>query len=193
MAYKAELKNQYDTKIKAELKSELALDNVMAVPTLTKIIVNAGIGKEAQNSSTAVEEFVADIAQITGQKPVVTKSKKAIANFKLRENMDNGIMVTLRGDRMWDFFDKLVNVVLPRVRDFRGVSPRAFDGRGNYALGLKEQTVFPEIDTDKVVKIRPLQVVIVTSAANDEQGRLLLKKLGMPFRQESIKEKKSNK
>jgi len=187
MAKQAELRAQYEKSIKAELQKELGISNVMAVPTLTKIIVNAGIGREAQNSSTAVEEFAADIAPITGQKPVVTKSKKAIANFKLRENMDNGIMVTLRGDRMWDFFDKLVNVVLPRVRDFRGVSPKAFDGKGNYALGLTEQTVFPEIDTDKVIKTRPLQVVIVTTAEDNEQGKALLTKLGMPFRKENIR------
>jgi len=187
MAKQAELRAQYDKSIKAELQKELGISNVMAVPTLTKIIVNAGIGREAQNSSTAVEEFTADIALITGQKPVVTKSKKAIANFKLRENTDNGIMVTLRGDRMWDFFDKLVNVVLPRVRDFRGVSPKAFDGKGNYALGLTEQTVFPEIDTDKVIKTRPLQVVIVTTAEDNEQGKALLTKLGMPFRKENIR------
>jgi len=180
----ARLKQKYENEIRSQLMKELNIENVMAAPTLTKIVVNVGIGKEALTNAGAVQEMAADIALITGQKPVITKSAKAISNFKLRENMDNGIKVTLRKDRMWDFYDKLVNVVLPRVKDFRGVPRKAFDTRGNYALGIREHTVFPEIDTSKMVKIRPMQIIICTSGANNEQGELLLEKLGMPFKKE---------
>lgn len=183
--HKPRLKTKYLTEIQKKLKGELGINNVHAVPSLTKIVVNAGIGREVakEKNTKVVDEFGSDIAIITGQKPVVTKSKKAVSNFKLRENMDNGLMVTLRGDAMWDFLDRLVSVVLPRVKDFRGVSRRAFDGRGNYALGIKEHTVFPEIDTSKMTKIRPLQVIICTTAKNNEQGLALLKELGMPFKE----------
>ncbi len=179
-----ELKQKYESQVRSQLMQELGIKNTMAAPTLTKIVINVGIGKEALTNPTAVQEMAADIAIITGQKPVITKSSKAISNFKLRENMDNGIKVTLRKDRMWDFYDKLVNVVLPRVKDFRGVPRNAFDKRGNYALGIREHTVFPEIDTSKMVKIRPLQIIICTSAKDDESGALLLEKLGMPFKKD---------
>ncbi len=177
----ARLRQKYETEIRPTIMKELDEKNVMAAPKLTKVVVNVGMGKESLNNSNAIAEMVGEIATITGQKPVITKSKTAISNFKLRENMDNGIKVTLRGDRMWDFYDKLVNVVLPRVKDFRGVSRKAFDGRGNYALGIKEHTVFPEIDTGKLVKIRSLQVIICTNAGKDEPAMMLLEKMGMPF------------
>lgn len=183
-------KQKYSTEIRQQLMQELGITNVMAVPRLTKIVVNAGIGKEFNTNSNVVGEFAEDIALIAGQRPVVTRSKKAISNFKLRENTDNGLKVTLRGDRMWDFYNKLVNVVLPRVKDFRGVSDKAFDKRGNYALGIREHTVFPEIDTNKLSKIRTLQVIICTSAETDEQAKLLLEKLGMPFKKQ--RQQKSN-
>lgn len=184
-AHKPRLKTKYLTEIQKKLMGELGITNVHAVPSLKKIVVNAGIGREVakEKNTKVVDEFGADIAIITGQKPIVTKSKKAVSNFKLREDMDNGLMVTLRGDAMWDFLDRLVSVVLPRVKDFRGVSRRAFDGRGNYALGIKEHTVFPEVDTSKMAKIRPLQVIICTSANSNEQGLALLKELGMPFKE----------
>lgn len=184
MAKINDIKQQYNTKVRKELMQELGIDNVMAAPKLTKIVVNAGIGKEYNTNANVVNEFSEDIALITGQKPTVIKSRKAISNFKLRENLDNGLKVTLRGDRMWDFYNKLVNVVLPRVKDFRGVSDKAFDRRGNYALGIREHTVFPEIDTSKLSKIRTLQVIICTSAETDEQAKLLLEKLGMPFKKQ---------
>lgn len=180
------LKTKYIETIKSELMKELGLTNTMQAPTLSKVVVNVGIGKEANTNSSAVAEMVEDIMTITGQKPIVTKSKLAISNFKLRENMDNGIKVTIRGDRMWDFVDKLISVVLPRIKDFRGVSATAFDGNGNYALGIREHTVFPEIDTAKLGKIRSMQVIINTTATNDEAAYKLLEKFGMPF-------KKSNK
>lgn len=181
MAHKSELHKEFESKLAKELAKELGIDNVMAVPTLSKITVNAGIGREFRNNSAVASEFAEDFAIITGQKPIVTQSKKAISNFKLRENTDNGLKVTLRGEAMWDFYYKLVNVVLPRVKDFRGVS-RKLDRHGNYSLGIKEHTVFPEIDTSKMVKIRSLQVVINTTADNDEDAIKLLEKLGMPFR-----------
>ncbi|MBL8014929.1 MAG: 50S ribosomal protein L5 [Candidatus Doudnabacteria bacterium] len=179
---KPTLKQKYEDSIRAELAKELGITNAMAIPNLTKIVVNAGIGKEFTSNSNVAEDYAQDIALITGQKPAVTKSKKAVSNFKLRENTDNGLKVTLRGDRMWEFYYKLVNIVLPRVKDFRGVSDKAFDKRGNYALGIKEHTVFPEIDTNKLVKIRTLQVIICTSAQNDDHAKVLLQKLGMPFK-----------
>lgn len=176
------LKQKYQDQIHAELQSELQIKNPMAVPTLTKIVVNAGVGRQVNTDNAYLDEIIEDIKAITGQRPVVTLSKKAISNFKLRENTSNGVMVTLRQDKMWDFFDKLVNVTLPRVKDFRGVSAKSFDKRGNYALGIKEHLVFPEVDTSKMIKIKPLQVIICTSAETDDQARLLLKKLGMPFK-----------
>ncbi|GAB4285116.1 MAG: 50S ribosomal protein L5 [Candidatus Dojkabacteria bacterium] len=177
-----ELQEKYNSEIKAELKKKLGIENDMAVPTLKKIVVNAGIGSEYRKDSKAVEEMVEIIAQITGQRPVVTKAKASISNFKLREGMPNGVKVTLRKDRMWDFFYKLVNITLPRVKDFRGVSRNSFDHHGNYTLGIREHLIFPEIDTSRLAKIRSLQVVVVTSAETKEHAIELLSLLGMPFR-----------
>jgi large subunit ribosomal protein L5 len=157
----------------------------MQVPRISKIVVNIGVG-EALDNAKALEAAVADLSLITGQKPIITKAKKSIANFKLREGRQIGVKVTLRGERMWSFLDRLMNIALPRVRDFRGISPNAFDGRGNYTLGLREQLVFPEIDYDKIDKIRGLEVSIITTARNDDESRQLLQMLGMPFRKEGI-------
>jgi large subunit ribosomal protein L5 len=165
------------------LMKSLQLRNTMQVPRIRKVIVNVGVG-EALDNAKALDAAVADIVQITGQKPIVTKARKSIANFKLREGRQIGVKVTLRGDRMWAFLDRLMNVALPRVRDFRGISANAFDGRGNYTLGLREQLVFPEIDYDKIDKLRGMEISIVTTARNDEEGRQLLQMLGMPFRKE---------
>jgi large subunit ribosomal protein L5 len=156
--------------------------NVMQVPGLTKVVVNMGVGEAIQNAKS-LEAAVNDMTTITGQRPVVTKARKSIAAFKLRAGMKIGCRVTLRGNRMYDFLDKLVNVVLPRVRDFRGVSPRAFDGRGNYTLGLREQVIFPEIDYDKIDKVRGMDITVVTTAKTDEEARDLLRLVGMPFRE----------
>ena len=153
----------------------------MQVPKIEKVIINVGVGEAIQNPK-AMDGAVNDLMTISGQKPIITKAKKSIAGFKLREGMPIGCKVTLRGDRMYDFLNRLINIVLPRVRDFRGVSPQAFDGRGNYSLGIKEQTIFPEIQYDKIDKIRGLEVVIVTTAKTDEEARELLKSMGMPFR-----------
>jgi large subunit ribosomal protein L5 len=155
----------------------------MQVPRIRKVIVNVGVG-EALDNAKALDAVVSDIIQITGQKPIVTKARMSIANFKLREGRQIGVKVTLRGDRMWAFLDRLMNVALPRVRDFRGISSNAFDGRGNYTLGLREQLVFPEIEYDKIDKLRGMEISIVTTARNDEEGRQLLQMLGMPFRKE---------
>jgi large subunit ribosomal protein L5 len=163
----------------------LNLDNVMEVPGLEKIVVNIGVG-EALENARALEAAVADMTIATGQKPVVTKAKKSIANFKLREGRSIGVKVTLRQDRMWAFLDRLINVAMPRIRDFRGVSLNSFDGRGNYTLGLREQLVFPEIDYDKIDKVRGMEITVVTSAKTDEAGRQLLDLLGMPFRKEGL-------
>ncbi|MGE5674200.1 MAG: 50S ribosomal protein L5 [Mycobacterium leprae] len=176
----ATLKTKYEQEVVPALQKQFNYANVMMIPRLEKIVVNVGLGEAVQNAK-AVDAAVADIAAITGQKPVVTKAKKSIANFKLRAGMPIGCKVTLRGERMWDFLEKLVNLALPRVRDFRGVSPKAFDGRGNYALGLKEQLIFPEIDYDKVDKIRGMDIIVVTTAGTDEEAKSLLKGLGMPF------------
>mgnify|MGYP001251208491 CR=1 FL=1 len=176
-----ELQTKYQKEVKPKLKEQFAIKNDMAVPTIKKIIVNAGIGKEYQNNSNVVAEMSETLAAITGQKPIVINSKIAISNFKLRVGTPNGLKVTLRGDRMWDFLYKLIGVTLPRIKDFRGVSRKAFDRRGNYTLGIKDHTIFPEIDTSTLVKIRSLQIVIETSAENDEQGLSLLEQLGMPF------------
>lgn len=174
------LKERYKTQVVPELMREFNYANVMQVPHVEKVTVNIGLG-EARENARAVETATADIATITGQKPVVTKAKKAIANFKIRENMPVGVAVTLRGDRMYEFLDRLLNVALPRIRDFHGVPVKAFDGRGNFSLGLREQLIFPEIDYDKVDRIRGMQVNIATSARTDEEGRRLLEMLGMPF------------
>lgn len=176
----ASLKSKYEQEVVPALQKQFNYTNVMMIPRLEKIVVNVGLGEAVQNAK-ALDAAVGDIAAITAQRPVVTRAKKSIASFKIRAGMPIGCKVTLRGERMWDFLDKLVNVALPRVRDFRGVSPKAFDGRGNYALGLKEQLIFPEIDYDKVDKIRGMDVIIVTTAKTDEEAKALLGGLGMPF------------
>jgi large subunit ribosomal protein L5 len=175
------LKERFRKEVAPVLMKEFDFTNPMAVPHLHKIVVNMGVG-EATVNSKVMDPAVNELGQITGQKPVVTRAKKSIAAFKVREGMPIGAMVTLRGDRMYEFFDRLVNVVLPRVRDFRGVSTKSFDGRGNYTLGLHDQLIFPEIDYSKVDKQKGMNVTIVTTAANDNQARALLKQLGMPFR-----------
>ena len=175
------LKERFRKEVAPTLMKEFDLKNPMAVPHLHKIVVNMGVGEATQNAKV-LDPAVSELAQITGQKPVVTRAKKSIAAFKVRAGQPIGAMVTLRGDRMYEFFDRLVNVVLPRVRDFRGVSTKSFDGRGNYTLGLHDQLIFPEIDYAKVDKLKGMNVTIVTTAANDNQARLLLKHLGMPFR-----------
>jgi large subunit ribosomal protein L5 len=162
------------------LQREFVYANPMEVPRLEKIVLNIGLG-EARENARALDTASADIATITGQKPVITRAKRSIANFRLREGMPIGVMVTLRGQRMWEFYDRLVNAALPRIRDFRGCSTKAFDGRGNYSLGVREQLIFPEIDYDKVERIRGMQINIITTARNDEEGKRLLELLGMPF------------
>jgi large subunit ribosomal protein L5 len=176
----ARLKDLYQEQIVPTLQKELGYQNVMQVPRLEKIVVNVGVGEALQNAR-ALDATVQDIMTITGQKPIVTRARKSIASFKLREGNPIGVKVTLRGTRMWDFLDRLCNVALPRQRDFRGISPDSFDGRGNYSLGLREQLVFPEVDYDKIDKIRGMEITIVTSAQSDEEGFLLLRYLGMPF------------
>lgn len=177
------LKEHYRNEVAPTLQKTLNTSNVMQVPRLKKIVVNVGVGEALENAK-ALDAAVKDITQITGQKPVVTRARKSIANFKLREGSPIGVKVTLRGERMWSFLDRLMNIALPRVRDFRGMSPNSFDGRGNYTLGLREQLVFPEIDYDDIDKLRGLEVTIVTSARDDEEGRQLLQLLGMPFKKE---------
>lgn len=177
------LKERYVKEVAPTLLKTLNLQNVMQVPKVKKVVVNVGVG-EALDNPKSLEATVEDIMKITGQKPIITKARKSIANFKLREGRAIGVKVTLRGERMWDFLDRLMNVALPRVRDFRGVPADAFDGRGNYTLGLREQLVFPEIDYDKIDKLRGLEISIVTSARTDEEGRQLLKLLGMPFKKD---------
>ena len=176
-------KEQYETEIAPALKDSLNLPNPMQIPRIMKVVVNIGVG-EALDNAKALDAAVEDLTKITGQKPIVTKARKSIANFKLREGRAIGVKVTLRGERMWSFLDRLIHIALPRVRDFRGITPDAFDGRGNYTLGLREQLVFPEIDYDKIDKLRGLEITIVTSARTDEEGRQLLAMLGMPFRKE---------
>ena len=175
------LKQRYRDEIAPELKDELELENVMQVPTLTKIVVNVGMGEAASNRGI-IEDVVNELSLITGQRPKVNRARKSIANFKLREGSAVGASVTMRGDRMWEFYDRLVAIAIPRVRDFRGLNPKSFDGRGNYTLGFTEQLVFPEIDYDKVSNVRGMDITIVTSATDDAGGRLLLEKLGFPFR-----------
>lgn len=174
------LKQRYLTEIAPKLRDELGIDNVMRTPRLDKIVVNVGLG-EAINDSKALEGAMKDLATITGQKPKLNRARKSIATFKLREGMPIGCKVTLRGDRMWDFFDRLLSVALPRVRDFRGLNPNSFDGRGNYTFGLVEQLVFPEIDYDDIDAVRGMDVTIVTTAENDEQGHALLAAYNFPF------------
>ncbi len=177
----ARLKEKFQKEIAPALMKEFGKTNPMAVPRLHKIVVNMGVGEATQNAKV-MDPAARDLGEITGQKPVITRAKKSIAAFKVRENMPIGAMVTLRGDRMYEFFDRLVNVALPRVRDFRGVSTKSFDGRGNYTLGLKDQLVFPEIDYAKVDKLKGMNITIVTTAQDDNEARALLKHLGMPFR-----------
>ena len=174
------LRQKYDSEIRDALQSQLGLGNVMQVPRLEKIVINMGVGKATQQPSL-LEGAVADLTRISGQKPIVTKAKSSIAGFKLREGLSIGCKVTLRGDRMWEFLDRLVSIALPRIRDFRGLSPDSFDGRGNYSLGIREQIIFPEIDYDSINQVRGLDVAITTTAADDEQARALLTGLGLPF------------
>ena len=178
----ARLKERFDKEIAPALMKEFGKDNPMAVPHLNKIVVNMGVGEATQNAKV-LDPAVRDLGEITGQKPVVTRAKKSIAAFKVRAGMSIGAMVTLRGDRMYEFLDRLINVALPRVRDFRGVSTKSFDGRGNYTLGLRDQLIFPEIDYAKVDKLKGMNVTIVTTARDDNQARALLKQMGMPFKQ----------
>ena len=174
------LRQKYENEVKNQMVEKFGYKSVMQIPTIDKIVINMGIGDSVSNSKV-LDEAVAELALITGQKPVITRAKKSIAGFRLREGMPIGCKVTLRGERMYDFLDKLVSVSLPRVRDFRGVSKKSFDGRGNYTLGVKEQLIFPEIDFDKVNKVRGMDIVVVTTANTDEEARELLTQLGMPF------------
>ena len=176
------LKARYRSEIQGALKTQFGYKNPMQIPTLVKIVVNMGVG-EAARDSKLIEGAVRDLAIITGQKPQVTKSRKSIAQFKLREGMPIGAHVTMRGDRMWEFADRLLSISLPRIRDFRGLSPKQFDGKGNYTFGLTEQVVFPEIEQDKVDRPRGMDITVVTTAKNDEEGRALLKLLGFPFKE----------
>ncbi len=178
----ARLRDRYVKEVLPALMKEFNLDNPMAAPKLEKIVVNMGVGDATQNAKL-IDPAATEVGQITGQKPVVTKARKSIAAFKVREGMPIGVMVTLRGDRMYEFFDRLVNIALPRVRDFRGVPTKSFDGRGNFTLGVRDQLIFPEIDYSKVEKLKGMNITIVTSAGNDDQARALLKHMGMPFRQ----------
>ena len=175
------LKSRYKSDVIASLQTQFGYKNRMQIPTLSKVVVNMGVG-EAAKDSKLIEGAVRDLTVITGQKPVVTKARKSIANFKLREGQPIGAHVTLRGDRMWEFMDRLLSVSLPRIRDFRGLSPKQFDGSGNYTFGLTEQVVFPEIQQDKLDRVRGMDITIVTSAKNDDEGRALLRALGFPFR-----------
>ncbi|HEY9609355.1 50S ribosomal protein L5 [Allocoleopsis sp.] len=176
-----ELKTLYQETIVPKLKEQFGYTNIHQVPKLVKVTVNRGLGEASQNAK-ALESSVNELAIITGQKPVVTRAKQAIAGFKIRQGMPVGVMVTLRGDRMYSFLNRLINLSLPRIRDFRGVSPKSFDGRGNYTLGIREQLIFPEIEYDSIDQIRGMDISIITTAKTDEEGRALLKEMGMPFR-----------
>ena len=178
--YVPRLKTRFREEVLSRLQRELGLDNPMQVPRLDRVVLNMGVG-DALKDGRMLEAAVDDLTTITGQKPVITKARKSIAGFKLREGMAIGAKVTLRGDRMWEFIDRLVAIAIPRIRDFRGLNPSAFDGRGNFTLGLTEQLIFPEIDYDKVVKVRGMDITVVTTAKNDEEGRALLVALGFPF------------
>lgn len=180
-----QLKTYYEEVARPALMRRFSYSNVMQVPRVSKVVVNVGVG-EALDNAKALDAAVEDVTKITGQKPVVTKAKKSIANFKLREGRSIGVKVTLRGDHMWAFLDRLANVALPRTRDFRGISSAGFDGRGNYTLGLREQILFPEIEYDKIDKVRGMEISIVTTAPSDEEGRELLRLLGMPFQNVEI-------
>ena len=175
------LKTQYQETIVPKMMEQFKYQNIHQVPKLVKVTINRGLG-EAANNAKALESSLNEIATIAGQKPVVTRAKKAIATFKIRQGMPVGIMVTLRGDRMYAFLDRLINLALPRIRDFRGISPKSFDGRGNYSLGIREQLIFPEIEYDRIDQIRGMDISIITTANTDEEGRALLKEMGMPFR-----------
>jgi large subunit ribosomal protein L5 len=179
------LREIYQNELVDKLKQELQLKNVMEVPRVEKVVVNMGLGEAIQNVKI-LESAAEEMSRITGQKAVITRAKKSIAQFKLREEMPIGVMVTLRRDRAYEFLDRLINVALPRVRDFKGVSPKAFDGRGNYTLGIREQLIFPEIDIEQIDKIKGMNVTIVTSARTDEEGRALLALMGMPFRKQNV-------
>jgi large subunit ribosomal protein L5 len=183
-ATRPRLKERYLTQVREQLKSELGLANVMEVPRLEKIVINMGVGRATQQASL-IEGAQRDLEVITGQKPIVTRAKKSIAGFKLREGQSIGVKATLRGDRAWEFFDRLLALAIPRIRDFRGLSPRSFDGRGNYTFGLTEQLVFPEIDYDKIDTTRGMDITIVTTARTNEEGRAFLAAFGFPFRQET--------
>ncbi len=174
------LKQRYKKTIQSNLQKELRLSNVHQVPRVVKVTINRGLGEAAQNSK-ALEASVAEMGKITGQKPVITRAKKAISNFKIRAGMPIGTMVTLRGERMYAFLDRLINLALPRIRDFRGINPKSFDGRGNYTMGIKEQLIFPEINFDEIDAVRGMDVTIVTTAQSDDEGRALLREMGMPF------------
>ena len=176
------LKTRYREEILPALKSEFDIPNVMQVPGLVKIVVNMGVG-EAARDSKLIEGAIKDLTAITGQKPMVTRARKSIAQFKLREGMPIGVHVTLRGDRMWEFLDRLLSIALPRIRDFRGLSPKQFDGQGNYTFGLTEQVMFHEIDQDKIDRVRGMDITVVTTATNDDEGRALLRHLGFPFKE----------
>ncbi len=176
------LKQRYRDEIKGSLREQFGYGNVMQVPGVVKVVVNMGVGDAAKDSKL-IEGAVRDLTNITGQKPVVTKARKSIAQFKLREGMPIGAHTTLRGDRMWEFLDRLVSIALPRIRDFRGLSPKQFDGRGNYTFGLTEQSMFHEIDQDKIDRVRGMDITVVTTATNDDEGRALLKALGFPFKE----------
>jgi len=178
------LKERYDSTVRNELKESLGLDNIMEVPRLSKIVINMGVGRATQQKSL-IEGAMRDLEIIAGQKPVVTRAKKSIASFKLREGQEIGAKVTLRGDRAWEFLDRLLAMAIPRIRDFRGLSPRSFDGHGNYTFGVTEQLIFPEIDYDKIDVTRGMDITIVTTARTDEEGRALLRAFGFPFRQET--------
>jgi large subunit ribosomal protein L5 len=177
------LKDKYLDEVRDALQAELQLGNVMEVPRFEKIVLNCGVGRATQQQSL-LDGAVADLTQITGQKPLVTRAKKSIAGFKLREGNAIGAKVTLRGDRMWEFYDRLVSIAIPRIRDFRGLNPKSFDGRGNYTFGVTEQLIFPEIDYDKIDTVRGMDITIVTTARTDDQGRALLRAMGFPFRRD---------
>ena len=179
------LKQKYNDEVKAALMQQLEIKNVMQVPTFEKIVINMGVGRATQQPSL-LEGAVADLTKIAGQKPIITKSKKSIAAFKLRENQAIGCKVTLRGDRMWEFLDRLIAVAIPRIRDFRGLNPRSFDGHGNYTFGVTEQLIFPEVDYDQVVQVRGMDITIVTTARTDDEGRALLTAFGFPFTGQTV-------
>lgn len=187
IATRARLKERYLTELRAALQSELGLSNIMQVPRLEKIVINCGVG-EATQTSSLLDGALVDLGVITGQKPAITRAKKSIAAFKLREGNAIGAKVTLRGDRMWEFYDRLVSLAIPRIRDFRGLNPKSFDRRGNYTFGVTEQLIFPEIDYDNIDTVRGMDITIVTSATTDEAGRALLTALGFPFRRDAKQE-----